>query len=246
MGACGGTASAVLGPRSDSRRPPSRLLYLCASCLAHAGIFAGLLVRGPGEADTLPQPLYARGDASAEVTVTFSAPRRVTPEHEEPLFAPAPLSEPADMPPLLAEEAELLDAEMPSDLSPSKAFHGPPSIPDRLFPSAATVVVAFPVRPRETSAGTRGVSRGAEALDLPAPRYPEACRRRGQEGEVVLEVEVLADGRAREVRVLERARYEQLTEAAIDAARRARFAPALRDGRAVTASVVIPFRFVLR
>jgi protein TonB len=87
--------------------------------------------------------------------------------------------------------------------------------------------------------------RPARAVDPLRPHYPPHARRLGQEGTVVLEVEVLADGRAGAVRVIESPGHPLLVEAAEDAVRRARFTPATRDGRPVRSLVRIPFTFRL-
>ena len=91
-----------------------------------------------------------------------------------------------------------------------------------------------------------GVTRGAFAVDLPAPRYPLQSRRLGEEGLVLLEVEVLANGRTGAVRVIRAPRYARLRAAAIDAVRRARFAPARRHGEPITSAILVPIRFRLR
>jgi TonB family protein len=62
---------------------------------------------------------------------------------------------------------------------------------------------------------------------------------------VLLEVEVLPDGRAGQVRVLLAPDYPRLVEAAVEATRKATFRPALLDGRPVRSVIEIPFRFRL-
>jgi len=90
------------------------------------------------------------------------------------------------------------------------------------------------------------VETGIELLDLPKPNYPALSRRQGEEGLVMLYVEILPDGSVGDVTVLENAGYRRLADAAIAAARRGHFRPATRDGRPVADKVRIPFRFVLR
>jgi periplasmic protein TonB len=103
-----------------------------------------------------------------------------------------------------------------------------------------------PVRSDSSPAQTAGIETGAEMLEMPAPNYPSLSRRRGEEGLVMLQVEVLADGSVGHIAVLRDAGYERLTNAAISAARKGRFKPATRNGRPVRDKVRIPFRFVLR
>jgi TonB family protein len=94
--------------------------------------------------------------------------------------------------------------------------------------------------------GTPGVAGGVADARLPAPVYPRESRRRGEQGTVVLEVEVSPDGKPLAVRVVDDAGYPRLAASAVEAAKAARFTPARRDGRAVAATVRIPFRFRLR
>lgn len=91
-----------------------------------------------------------------------------------------------------------------------------------------------------------GEETAVRIVHLPSPEYPRRSRRRGQEGTVVLEVEVLADGGVGAVRVLRGSRHEWLASAAKAAVRNARFRPATSAGRPVRSTVEIPFRFELR
>jgi protein TonB len=84
-----------------------------------------------------------------------------------------------------------------------------------------------------------------EIVNLPTPEYPPRSRRLGEEGRVLLEVEVLADGRAGKIRMLQAPDFPRLVEAAIEAAKNARFRPATRDGQPVCAVVEIAIRFRL-
>ena len=77
------------------------------------------------------------------------------------------------------------------------------------------------------------------------PQYPWIARRRGEQGRVVLEVEVTADGRAKEVRVKRSSGSARLDRAAQAAVRAWRFSPARRGGRAVAGRIDIPIAFRL-
>ena len=81
-------------------------------------------------------------------------------------------------------------------------------------------------------------------LSAPAPEYPRSALRAGASGNVVLRIEVRADGRVGEVEVVESSRHRQLDRAAVRAVRRWRFQPAQQDGRPVAADVqqVISFK----
>jgi protein TonB len=111
-------------------------------------------------------------------------------------------------------------------------------------------VVQPPVEPA-TQTFVSEESRGAltEALPSylrnPAPVYPRLARERGQEGTVVLEVEVLASGRAGTVRVLRASGHELLDQAALQAVRGWVFRPARRWQQPVPFVVEIPVTFRL-
>jgi protein TonB len=93
--------------------------------------------------------------------------------------------------------------------------------------------------------GTPGVAGGAAGLRLPAPVYPRESRRRGEQGTVVLDVDVSADGAVTSVRVIDSAGYPRLAAAAVEALKGHVFPPATRGGRAVPCTLRIPFRFRL-
>ncbi|MFP5382883.1 MAG: energy transducer TonB [Gammaproteobacteria bacterium] len=67
----------------------------------------------------------------------------------------------------------------------------------------------------------------------PPTVYPAVSRRLGEQGEVVLGLHVLADGRIGEVEVRRSSGHPRLDRAAIDAARRWRLLPASRGGQPV-------------
>lgn len=104
---------------------------------------------------------------------------------------------------------------------------------------------APPTHPPQTPAEP-GVETGVEVLNLPTPVYPPMSRRRGEEGLVVLRVEVLPDGTIGQITVLEDPGHPRLIRAAIRAVRGARFKPATHNGHTVRSDVRIPFRFVLQ
>ncbi len=85
----------------------------------------------------------------------------------------------------------------------------------------------------------------AEAVTVPRPAYPEPARRGRVEGRVVVEATVGIDGTVVDSKVVGSSGSELLDEAARAAALRAEFRPAQRDGRPVSARVLIPYRFRL-
>lgn len=95
------------------------------------------------------------------------------------------------------------------------------------------------------SAGTAGVPAGIVGGRL-SPVYPIESRRRHEQGRVVIEATVDVDGSVDDLRVVEAPEYPRLIQAALDAARQARFTPAIEGGRPVASIVRIPIQFTLR
>ncbi len=93
---------------------------------------------------------------------------------------------------------------------------------------------------------TATVDRSPAYTYNPKPAYPRAARRRGQEGTVLLLVEVLPTGRAGKIEIERSSGFELLDTAAVEAVQGWRFLPAKRGMRAVRAWVKIPVEFNLR
>jgi len=85
----------------------------------------------------------------------------------------------------------------------------------------------------------------ADYLNNPRPPYPLVARRMGYQGKVVLNVEVLADGRAGEVKLHSSSGYEILDNAAIQTVKTWKFVPARRFGQPVTQWFLVPIKFSL-
>jgi protein TonB len=79
----------------------------------------------------------------------------------------------------------------------------------------------------------------------PPPEYPMLARRRGQQGQVLVRLEVAADGTAARAEVVRSSGVAALDRAARAAVARWRFQPARRGGRAVGATVEVPVVFRL-
>ena len=124
-------------------------------------------------------------------------------------------------------------------------------------PSPAPLASAAPGRPGPPvfkppspngggGGGVLGDPDGFDERGLPIPEYPAQSRRRREEGLVEVNVQVLPDGTVGAVRVITDPGYPRLVQSAVAAARKARFDPALRDGHPVIASLIVPYRFILR
>lgn len=80
----------------------------------------------------------------------------------------------------------------------------------------------------------------------PKPLYPREAKRKGYEGEVLLRVEVLSNGRVGEVEVKRSSGYELLDRSAMIAVKQWKFIPAKKGETPVPSWVNIPIVFQLR
>ena len=83
-------------------------------------------------------------------------------------------------------------------------------------------------------------------LNNPPPSYPQASRRNGEQGRVILRVHVTPDGRPEAIELQQSSGFERLDEAARAAVRRWRFVPARLGERAVAAWALVPVNFSLK
>jgi protein TonB len=86
----------------------------------------------------------------------------------------------------------------------------------------------------------------ADYLNNPAPTYPSLSRRLGEEGRVILRVQVSAEGKPLRVELKQSSGFERLDNAAIKAAEAWRFVPARQAGIPVTSGVEVPLQFSLK
>ncbi|HMB43286.1 MAG TPA: energy transducer TonB, partial [Luteimonas sp.] len=81
---------------------------------------------------------------------------------------------------------------------------------------------------------------------MPPPPYPPEALRKGLDGNVVLLVDVGADGKPSDVQVQHSQPVGVFDAAAVEAARRWTFEPKRQNGKAVASRVLVPIRFEAR
>ncbi len=77
------------------------------------------------------------------------------------------------------------------------------------------------------------------------PRYPPAAIRRRMEGEVVLRVLVGLDGSPLKVEIERSSRFRELDQSAMQAVKKWKFNPEVRNGRKIEGWVLVPINFRL-
>ena len=87
---------------------------------------------------------------------------------------------------------------------------------------------------------------GAEVLSLPEPVYPVLSRKKGEEGRVVIELEISAKGKVLKAEVANSSSYPRLDRAALVAVKVAAFSPATEYGRPVESELKVAYRFELK
>jgi len=150
------------------------------------------------------------------------------------------------------EAAEMIPAEpAPSEQSVQFIPGASAGEPDQAGPPAETMLAyaGADLLPGILAAGGREGDSAlfvpAVTMNLPIPSYPGACRRRGQEGTVVLSVEVGIDGKPGRIRVVDTSGFPRLDRAAEDALKRAVFRPARQDAVSVESTKQVAFTFRL-
>jgi len=99
----------------------------------------------------------------------------------------------------------------------------------KLFPSAKGVAGGYP-----------------RYAENPKPPYPEEARRKGMEGEVVLRVEVLANGWVGQIEVKCSSGHEILDRTALSTVKQWKFIPAHKENGSIPFWVNIPIKFQLQ
>ena len=158
------------------------------------------------------------------------APVRATADAQGFAPLPAPMQGDADGASGMEEPDEEALADQPR-LEEAPRPAPPPAEPAAPPPSRAPAAIAEASMPTPISS--------------PAPRYPQRALRRRETGTVRVQVEVGPDGVPTDVSVAGSSNSRELDRAALDAVRKWRFSPAMRDGQAVAGSVVVPIEFRL-
>jgi len=240
--------------------------WLFVSLSLHAGVIAAILPERPDD----ERPPAAGGAIAVEIVVmdgpdaqaaagdTAPQPDRARRAERRP---PAPVSPQATAAPIVAARAGAAGVAASAPTAPAapvilaprpRPKPAPPPVPAtgkaeqaaRITTPADAEPAAGPTaEPANPGGETRGASPQA---GNPKPVYPDSARRRSRQGRVILRVEVGPDGAAGTVAVDESSGDADLDAAALDAVRRWRFRPALRNGFPVAAQVRVPVRFALQ
>lgn len=216
------------------RRRALRMLtiFLVASAAAHAALLVLLPPLGP-EGDP-------PGASRLEVIVLQPEPLSVAPS----AAAPRPLSKqereraPGEAEPRLHPERPAADAALAEPRPDERRSH-PADATNRPAEPSATEIRA------STAEAAAPHSNNASYLRNPAPRYPQAARRAGEQGTVTLRVLVARDGSPARVDVEKTSGSANLDNTALEAVKAWRFTPARQRTEPVESWMLVPVVFRL-
>jgi len=149
------------------------------------------------------------------------------------------------------QQAEVPPAPLPPEKPKPKVVEPVPVATPAAVPATEPAVNETPFTPQPTATPPSPVQLDAEPdyradyLNNPRPPYPMVARRMGYNGKVILNVEVLAEGRAGQVLLHKSSGYEILDNAALQTVKTWKFSPAKRLGQPVTQWFLVPIKFSL-
>lgn len=144
--------------------------------------------------------------------------------------------------------------ELPPEVRPEKAL--PPDPSDYKFPEPKVETKIQPSQPSQTpqpSQPSQPSSLFQARVDAPPrprrairPEYPKGARLRGEQGNVILEIEIGADGVCVAAKVAVSCGFAELDAAAVKAALAARFVPAKAGNSPVSSVARLTLSFRLK
>ncbi|HEX6843462.1 MAG TPA: energy transducer TonB [Stellaceae bacterium] len=179
-----------------------------------------------------PEPPSAAAEQPPEPAVAEPEPE---PPPPPPVALAEPTPQPLPKPPPAKPVPPRHHAAAPPRPAPSPPTPSPPA-DQQVATLTPPALPAAPILPPQPISGL-GSNR--------KPDYPMAAKQRGQQGRVVLRVDVSAAGKALSVTVLSTSGYSLLDKAALAAVEHWQFRPATQAGIAVAGAADVPIQFRL-
>jgi len=193
------------------------------------------------------QKLLPKPDQVVTLFAEFISAPPPSSEPPMPMAEPAPVKlQPAKKPIVKPKQERLVT----KSTVPAKQVYREPSKPDE--PVVEEAQESSPVTntalPAQMPAGpvTLSSELSVSCPKLNAPAYPAISRRMGEEGKLVLRVELDENGHIDNAKVINSSGYERLDSAALTAVRSWQCNPSIRNGQPVRAVALQPFNFVLQ
>lgn len=171
-----------------------------------------------------------------------------------PDTAPKALPEPAPVKlqpakkPVIKPKQERLVTKSPTPAKQELAAPVPEPSPESVVEQVreSAPVAEAPLAPKPAGPVTLSSELSVSCPKLTPPEYPAISRRMGEEGKLVLRVELDESGRIDDAKVINSSGYERLDAAALTAVKSWQCNPSLRNGQPVRAVALQPFNFVLQ
>ena len=213
--------------------------FLIASALIHAAVVAGVAW---ALSATGREKVIATLDLSS-VELSFAEEEREVAPNTVPTVSSRPganqaVSKAVPVPSVEMPRADDGVAVPPTPPTPEIASREPQLEKMELVDAAPSVPAAAP-RQAHVDAPPR-------PQRVIRPDYPRAARQRGEQGDVVLEIDVAADGSVASVSVATSSGFIDLDAAALKAVKAARFSPATSGDRAVASHARLTLSFKLK
>lgn len=221
---------------------PGLLGGIAASLLLHGGLLGVKAFNRPAVVE------FDSGEVAVELTLVPSIASMALPP---PAVEPQPVEEkptPVEPAPALIEPD--LPAPIPADQETepvAKMAEAASDTPEPAPPQPEPVVQeSIDALEQDGALETdKGAVSEAQIQSKCSPVYPRISRRLGEEGVVVLSIEVSPEGIGSNIRIITSSGHSRLDQAAITAMKKARFTPAMRRGQPHTSTLTRTFNFQL-
>jgi protein TonB len=243
-GALRPVAAAVRGPGHDPDAPVGagwvgRVVPLALVGAAHLGLLwliTSTLMHPP--APLAPPPVIGMLVSPPKVTEPVPLPVEPVPQ-PQPKPQPKPVPRPVKPPPVAPPSEKAVSAPPPAPPVTVQAAEEPAPAPPAPAPAPAPVAEA---KPAEAVVPPRS---DAAHLNNPPMPYPAASMRLREEGSVLLDVYILANGTVGEIKLKRSSGFPRLDQTALGAVRLWRFQPARRGSEPIPYWYVLPVQFSL-
>ncbi|WP_053101596.1 energy transducer TonB [Thiopseudomonas alkaliphila] len=233
------------------------LAYILLSCAVHACLWLSLSLPAVSasatQARVAPIALHVPSMQAALTVQESQAPAKpVSPAspatakvQSKPVGKPAPAAPKAAEPKLkTAERQERVNhAAAPRSVAQSTqpiTTHRAGRAPTAAALNSVSAKTSTPAKPIEV------LSQQPRFKHQPKPPvYPASAKRKNQQGQVLVEVRLTAQGQQQELRIIQSSGVSSLDQAALNAVRGWQFLPELRQGLPVASRVQVPVNFTL-
>lgn len=225
-------------------------LALFAVVSLHAGILA-LAVWGPSsksEEIALPTITGIIIPAPSAETVQMPSAANIPPPIEPPPEPEEPKPQPKPKPKKVVEKPKPLPEPVVEAPPSEKAISQEQQVEEEEEAAPPPPQqVATPTAEENKSAGAPVTPprEDANLVNNPRPAYPSMSRRLREQGTVVLEVLILANGSVGDVKISQSSGFKRLDDTAVKAVRKWRYAPARRGDEAIDYWYLQPLEFAL-